>query len=62
MKAVTLDKVIALSRDSIKVQQEQLAVLDKVFVAMQQHLDAQRKRNHLPKLVSVNGEMSNDGR
>ena len=51
MKAVTLEKVIALSRDSIKVQQEQLAVLDKVFVAMQQHLDAQRKRNHLPKLV-----------
>lgn len=51
MKAVTLDKVIALSRDSIRVQQEQLAVLDKVFVAMQQHLDAQRKRNHLPRLV-----------
>jgi hypothetical protein len=50
MKAVTLDKVIALSRDSIRVQQEQLAVLDKVFVAMQQHLDAQRKRDQL-KLV-----------
>lgn len=47
MKEVTLEKVIALSRNSIKMQQEQLAVLDKVFVAMQQHLDAQRK----PRLV-----------
>ena len=62
MKAITLEKVIALSRDSIRVQQEQLAVLDKVFVAMEQHLTAQRKRNHLPKLVSINGEVTDDGR
>jgi hypothetical protein len=51
MKSVDLDKVIELSRKSIKLQQEQLATLDKVFAAMQQHLDNQRKKNHLPRLV-----------
>lgn len=56
MKAIDLDKVIELSRNSIKLQQEQLATLDKVFVAMKQHLDAQRKRNHLPKLVTIGGK------
>ena len=62
MKTVELDKVIELSRRSIKLQIEQLTTLDKVFIAMEQHLANQRKRNHLPKLVSVNGEVSNDGR
>jgi hypothetical protein len=62
MKAVELDKVIELSRRSIKLQIEQLTTLDRVFIAMEQHLANQRKRNHLPKLVSVNGEVSNDGR
>ena len=58
MKAIELDKVIELSRKSIKLQQDQLAVLDKVFVAMEQHLRAQRKRNHLPnlKLVTEGGK------
>ena len=56
MKEVTLEKVIELSRNSIKVQQEQLAALDKVFIAVQQHLDAQRKKNHLPRLVTVGGK------
>ena len=51
MKAVELDKVIEMSRRSIKLQVEQLDVLDKVFIAMEQHLAAQRKRNHLPRLV-----------
>lgn len=62
MKTVTLEKVIELSRDSIKAQQEQLTVLDKVFVAMQQHLAEQNKRKPLPKLVSINGEATDDGR
>jgi hypothetical protein len=54
MKAITLEKVIALSRDSIRVQQEQLTVLDKVFAAMQQHLDTQRKNATVPRLVYPN--------
>ena len=54
MKTVTLEKVIELSRDSIKAQQEQLTVLDKVFVAMQQHLDTQRKAATMPRLVYPN--------
>jgi hypothetical protein len=51
MKTVTLEKVIELSRDSIKAQQEQLTVLDKVFVAMQHHLAEQRKNAVVPRLV-----------
>ena len=60
MKAIELDKVIELSRRSIKLQIEQLTTLDKVFIAMEQHLANQRKRNHLPKLVSVDGTNTND--
>jgi hypothetical protein len=58
MKSIELDQVIEMSRRSIALQIQQLETLDKVFTAMQQHLDAQRKKNHLPRLV--HSEVAND--